>query len=317
MSSKRKPQKPRRTRAQPARKSISLPKLATIATLIGIATGMVALRDAIFPRDSSTGAPAGAINAGSPYVAGSPYAADIGEICDALNVVHERSRSARLALKRKLQAARTTGRQRDLLMNNTEQIITGSSAVFVQFDAAVPPADLEALHRKTTATWNQTLESLREFRRQLSDKQTWGELNALLHRFNDRSSSRLAENAVTVRVGLTRLAHGQCELEPATPVGVFYVPDRDPEPAPTQRAQPPVVSPAPSTQPPAEVPAQPTPAPAPAPLPDAPAVPDNAQPVPDDPQPDNPAAPVPDHSQPTNPAPPSSGGRDVIGVGPG
>lgn len=85
--------------------------LATLSTVVGVATGMFTLRDQVFPGESGT---AGAVSE-------SAFRADVGEICDELND-GERARvpdDRRLA--RELKKARTNVAQRDALLDNARR----------------------------------------------------------------------------------------------------------------------------------------------------------------------------------------------------
>src|SRR3954451_12875735 len=72
--------------------------LATVSTVVGIATGMFTLRDEVFPQESGT---AGA-------AAEASYRQHVGGVCDELNDADAARASGDVQLRRRLKRARTT-----------------------------------------------------------------------------------------------------------------------------------------------------------------------------------------------------------------
>ena len=81
--------------------------LATLSTVVGVATGMFTLRDQLFPSEAGT---AGAVSE-------SAYRVKTGQICDEVNSA-ERARVRELRpLNRRLRRAKTTMQQRNALLD--------------------------------------------------------------------------------------------------------------------------------------------------------------------------------------------------------
>lgn len=91
---------PRRTKRQQRRTASWAHRpavwLATLSTVVGVATGMFTLRDQVFPGEGST---ASAVNAGA-------YQAHVGRICDEINESEKLRRQGDRKLARQLESAR-------------------------------------------------------------------------------------------------------------------------------------------------------------------------------------------------------------------
>src|SRR4051812_25204333 len=77
--------------------------LATISTVVGVATGMFTLRDQVFPRESGTAA----------AVALPEYQAQVGRVCDELNDDDSRRARENRSVEATVEKAGTTLIQRN------------------------------------------------------------------------------------------------------------------------------------------------------------------------------------------------------------
>src|SRR5918992_1019644 len=80
--------------------------LATMSTVVGLATGMFTLRDQVFPREAGT----------ARAVSAPAYQHEIGRVCDEVNANDRRRVREDRTIKRTLRRARTTMAQRNALL---------------------------------------------------------------------------------------------------------------------------------------------------------------------------------------------------------
>src|SRR4051794_4675383 len=108
----------RKLGASPVRRAVAHPAvwLATVGTLVSIATGMFTLRDQVFPSESG--------NAQAPLDA---YRQSVGDVCRELNDDDdERVRSDR-RLKKELHQAQSLTAQRNALLDSARRSENRSS----------------------------------------------------------------------------------------------------------------------------------------------------------------------------------------------
>jgi len=273
--------------------------LATLSTVVGLATGMFTLRDQVFPREAGT-----AVATSMPV-----YQQQVGQVCDEINDNDEARARDEKAVKRRLGAAKTPVAQRNVLVDAVRRTASRSAHALTSFGALEAPRSLAATRRGTEAAWSRYLARLRDFTLALDRSSTRAQLVAALQRLAaDRPA--LARESDGLRTGLERLGAADCDLEPQIVVRTFTLPRLDagqstkkrasarrargPDPAP---ADPPANPPA---EPPANPPANPPSAPPTDPLGEQSAQPPANPPAPPVEPPTTPSAP------PANP--PGAGG---------
>jgi hypothetical protein len=187
--------------------------LATLSTVIGVATGMFTLRDQVFPRESGT-----AVAVSVPA-----YQQKVGQVCDALNEDDRRRARQDKAVKRELQRAKTTMKQRNALLDGVRVTATRSGHTFASFTAIEPPPTLVAVRRRTEEAWARNLARLRNYGMELDRSRTRREVLAALERLT-RIRPALSRDGDTVRSGLQRLGEANCDLEPPIVTRAFTLP---------------------------------------------------------------------------------------------
>jgi hypothetical protein len=187
--------------------------LATISTVVGVATGMFTLRDQVFPSESGS---AGAMSA-------SGYQEHVGRICDEVNAndrlrAHEDSK-LRVGLPR----AQSTIDQRNLLLDAARRTTARDGQTLASFIGLMAPTALASVRHDTGMAWNRNLTRVRGYAQRLDGAGTRGELvAALVHLSTLRPL--IAADHVKVAAGLERLGAAECDLKPQRVTRTFTLP---------------------------------------------------------------------------------------------
>ena len=231
----RKPRSPsRRTRRRERREGLLSQRpavwLATLSTVVGVATGMFTLRDQVFPGERGT---AGALGSGA-------YRAHVGRICDALNESDRARRRDDRRLGRELASARTVTTQRDALLDSARRSASRSSHTLAEFAGTPASPELAPTQRKTVAYWRRNLNRVLSYVEQLDRA---GDRKDLMAAVNNLSLQRsaLARDGQRINEGLERLGAESCDIDPPVVTKTINLPA-----APTPRPSTP--RPAPASQ---------------------------------------------------------------------
>ena len=187
--------------------------LATISTVVGVATGMFTLRDQVFPSEAGS---AGAMST-------SAYEQHIGRICDEVNAndhlrAHEDSN-----LRVRLPRAQTTIDQRNVLLDAVRRTIAHDGHALAAFNGLEPPKALAPARRDTQLAWNRNLARVRDYALRLDRA---GTRPALLAAIDHLSTLRplLAADGVRFASGLRRLGGAECDLRTAAVTATITLP---------------------------------------------------------------------------------------------
>src|SRR5919197_5997516 len=187
--------------------------LATLSTVVGIATGMFTLRDQVFPREAGT----------AVAVPVSVYEQRVGRICDELNN-NDRARAREdKTIKRELRTAKTTIAQRNALLDGVRRSIARSGHALAAFAALETPKALAAERDRTQAAWNRNLARLHDYALRLPRSATRSQLLATLDHLATLRPL-LASDGVTLTSGLERLGQANCDLRPPIVTATFTLP---------------------------------------------------------------------------------------------
>jgi hypothetical protein len=187
--------------------------LATLSTVVGVATGMFTLRDHVFPNESGSAA----------ALSRPAYEQEVGRVCDQLNDDDsQRAREAK-TIRRKLPRAKTPLAQRNLLLDGQRRTIARSGHALATFSALATPDDLRAARRTTAQAWNVNLERLRAYALRLDRAGTRAELIAAIDYLSDLRP-QLAETGVTLMAGLRRLGGSTCDIRTPITTPAFTLP---------------------------------------------------------------------------------------------
>ena len=186
--------------------------LATISTVVGVATGMFTLRDQVFPSEAGS---AGAMST-------SAYEEHVGRICDEVNAndhlrAHEDSK-LRVGLPR----AQTTIDQRNLLLDAARRTIARDGQTLASFTGLAAPKAVASVRHDTAAAWNRNLARVRDYALRLDGAGTRAQLVAVLVHLSTLRPL-LAADHVTVAAGLERLGAAECDLQPQRVTRTFHV----------------------------------------------------------------------------------------------
>jgi hypothetical protein len=284
--------------------------LATLGTVVGVATGMVALANNVMPKHS-----------GSAQAAPDPVIQQtVGSICDDVNR-HDTDRvSAASRLRLRLRPGRTALQVRDALLETYQRTLRNAEHDQTRLAALRPPHPSVATQRATAGAWTDNLERLRGIVAALDGAGSWARLDAVADDIG-RLRTPMDRAVSKVRTGLLSLGGGQCHLE-AQGVSrpVVLPPHPRPAPGPHHPVDPPPaqgppgtpsapssqpVEPAPEATPPTTTPTDPV-EPPPATQPSAPVDPSPPEQPADSLQQAAPTAPAPNAVEPP-----------VAGSGPG
>src|SRR3954452_8318151 len=140
--------------------------LATLGTVVGVATGMVALADNVLPKHSDD-----AEATPSPVVQQT-----VGSICDDVNR-HDADRvSDAKLLRRRLRRGRTALQVRDALLESYQRTLRNAEHDQTRLAAIRPPRPTLATQRAAARAWTNNLERLRGIVAALDDAGTWAKL---------------------------------------------------------------------------------------------------------------------------------------------
>jgi hypothetical protein len=168
--------------------------LATLSTVVGVATGMFTLRDQVFPAE------AGSASAVSVPV----YQQQVGKVCDKVND-NDRLRARQDGMVRiRLQRAQTTLVQRNALLDGVRSVAARSGAALASFSALAAPRPLATASHDAEAAWNRNLARLRGYAARLDSAGTRAELGAAIDHLAGLRPL-LAADGVKVSSGLERL----------------------------------------------------------------------------------------------------------------
>jgi hypothetical protein len=220
--------------------------LATLSTVVGIATGMFTLRDQVFPSE------AGSAGAADEHA----YRSHIGEICDELNAAEAARRRDDRELAKQLPRARTNLAQRDALLDAARRSVARSSHALAEFGGLRPPeADARTQH-ETVRVWEHSVARIQGYVERLDRADGRPGLMAAVDRLS-RDRPVLARDGLAVNTGLARLGMNRCVIDPPVVTKTVSLPPdpqarrrsprhRDERPSPS--VNPPSTSPRPTPQ---------------------------------------------------------------------
>jgi hypothetical protein len=187
--------------------------LATISTVVGVATGMFTLRDQVFPSESGS----------ADAMSTSAYAEHVGRVCDEANA-NDRLRAHEDAkLRAGLPRAETTIDQRNLLLDAARRTVARDGQALASFTGLAPPKALASVRRDTQVAWNRNLTRVRDYALRLDSAGTRAQLVAALVYLSTLRPS-IAADHVTVAAGLERLGAAECDLQPQRVTRTFTLP---------------------------------------------------------------------------------------------
>ena len=185
--------------------------LATLSTVVGIATGMFTLRDQVFPRESGS----------AQAVSVSAYQQQIGGVCDDVNTDDSRRARQIKTIHKQLVRAKTTTAQRNALLDGQRQTNARSADALASFTALEPPSALRPTERAVTAAWKRNLARQNEYAQRLDRAATRARLDAALEYLSSLRTP-LVEDGVKMMSGLRRLGGANCDLR--TPINTKTFP---------------------------------------------------------------------------------------------
>jgi hypothetical protein len=187
--------------------------LATLSTVVGVATGMFTLRDQVFPGEAGS---AGAVSVPA-------YQQQVGRICDQMND-NDRSRAHEdTTLKAALYRADTTIAQRNALLDPVRRTVSRDGHELAVFAALETPKALASARRNTETAWNRNLARLRDYALRLDRIRTRTDLLAAIDHLS-KLRPLLASDGVTLASGLERLGAANCDLRPPRVTATITLP---------------------------------------------------------------------------------------------
>jgi len=201
--------------------------LATVSSVVAVATGMFTLRDEVFPEESGT---AGAMS----EVA---YRAGVGEVCDELNDAEEARRRDDRQIARTLPHTRGDEMaQRDLLLDAARRSTARSSHSLERLSGLRAPEGVAAAQRSTIIVWQRNMTRVLGYIERLDRATDRASLMKAVDRLS-RSRTVLARDGSRVNAGLRRLGAESCELDPPVVAKAITLPAAPtPKPKPTATA---------------------------------------------------------------------------------
>src|SRR5215210_1950446 len=128
---------------------------------------------------------------------------------------------AAVTLRRRLQAAKTAGSQRDAVQADVKQELSGPAHALAKLSALTAPSEREAVQRATEAQWKRNINRLQAHRDQVDGVTSQATLIAAL-RGLDRGA--IARASLAVSAELQRLGGAECDIGRPPPVPVVRLP---------------------------------------------------------------------------------------------
>jgi hypothetical protein len=221
--------------------------LATLSTVVALATGMFTLRDHIFPREAGT----------AEAISVPVYQQQVGDICDEVNANDRRRARDDKAIKRRLERVDTTLEQRNAVLDGVRRSAARSGQTLASFGGIATPEALAVMHHATEVAWNRNLARLREYALALDNA---GTRRRFLGAVEDVAQQRpaIGRDGDRVRTGLERLGADSCDLVPTRVVASYTVPPLEQDDRPGSAENPHIANPPTSTP---RLPGTPQPAP--------------------------------------------------------
>ncbi len=217
--------------------------LAIASTLVATATGMISLRNEIWPPDNdNVGASTGL------------YEQSVGDVCSSLSAA-DRARAAngrRLAKRLRRASGRTPLGQRDALLDSIKPVLQASEHILARFKGLAAPRPRAPLHAETEAAWDESAMRLRGYAQRLDAATTQADVLAAV-RVLSAMRGPLARAAVKRAANLVKLAGGRCRLEEPIVTPTITLPQTPPSvdpPTPSSKPGPRPPSSRPDPRPP-------------------------------------------------------------------
>jgi hypothetical protein len=180
-------------------------RLATVATVIGIATGVISVAS-------------GAVDLGAQISADeedpvlqATYAKDVGSVCDEVDDAQRGRRARALRLERQLSRAAAMTEQQTALLENAKHEIARSAGTLAMLQALTPPDRAADVHTSVVRSWERNLGVLRGHRDRIEAAGTGVQLVIALASL-DRTAVEL--DGQRVNAGLRRLGGADCDIAP-------------------------------------------------------------------------------------------------------
>jgi hypothetical protein len=176
--------------------------LATLSTVVGLATGMFTLRDAIFPNES-----------GRAEASVQDFQRSVGQICQELDsAARVQARDTR-RVDVLLRKASTTLAQRNVLLDAVRRSLARSNHALSTLRGLEVPKRLTTMHRATVATWSGNVERVLSYSQRLDEAATRRQLGAAIKVLADDRPA-IARDGITLHAGLLRLGGRECRFDP-------------------------------------------------------------------------------------------------------
>ena len=186
--------------------------LATLSTIVGLATGMFTLRDAIFPNES-----------GTAEASVHDFQRSVGQICQGLNsaarVQARETRRADVLLGK----ASTTLEQRNVLLDGVRRSLARSNHQLATLRGLEVPKPLTTMHRATVATWSGNVERIMSYSQRLDEAATRRQLGAAI-KVLAKDRPAIARDGIALRAGLMRLGGRECRFDAPIVPKTFTLP---------------------------------------------------------------------------------------------
>jgi hypothetical protein len=187
--------------------------LATLSTVVAIATGMFTLRDQIFPREAGTAA----------ALSVPAYQLQVGRVCDEVNSDEAHRVKEAQAIKKRLSAAKTTLEQRNAMLDGVRRTTARSSHAHASLAALEPPPSLATVSHATEVAWERNLNRLRQYALWLDSARGRSDMLQAVTRLS-KLRPAIGKDADTLTTGLDQLGGPSCRLDTARVVPTYTLP---------------------------------------------------------------------------------------------
>jgi len=188
--------------------------LATLGTIVGIATGMFTLRDHVFPGESGT-------SIASPDLAA--YQQSIARVCDQINESDETWLRNTRSLRRELDRATNARDRGDALLVAAQRSAVTSRHLLSDLLATQAPPALERTKDATVAAWKRHLARISTYETRLARARGYRAIRAAIEQLTDQRHES-GRDSLQVETGLRRLGGPGCQLREGTTTQPIRIP---------------------------------------------------------------------------------------------
>jgi len=201
-------------RRRPIRLGTIAAAVGLLATVVGLLTGLLTLRDELSGSEPAPNRSEGGLTA-------EQFRLRVGEVCQLVNEAEAARKAGTDSLSRRLRGNESAAAVRTGLVSESRQISLDVKNARNDLAALHPPASLRTAHQDTVRLFDRNDGRMRAQRAALAQAESYAEVVAAITRY---SRVPLEADGKRLRLGLQRLGGRECRLVPPGPTRSFVIP---------------------------------------------------------------------------------------------